>query len=209
MHWFDRATKQLAEAPNASTRRTALKGAAFAAFAAPFGSTAVTYAANQMRRLDSEADCLECLRHAGATYNRSVLACNVLEGKYRPLLKPKGGKGKAPGGGGKKKKKKGVKPAEAVKEFTCLGYAYDKWLHNGQGCRIASCSGEGGEGPRLPEQGLESEKCPAGTGYCAAGLCCYSGDKCCKCENGGGGTGGYICCASVVGCECCGPITGV
>jgi hypothetical protein len=209
MHWFDRATQQLAEAPqrSSSTRRTVLKGAAFAALAAPFGGTAVTYASNQLRRVSSDAECIACLTRASENYNTSVAICDIVERNKRPLLlKPKGGsKGKPTGGKGKKKKKKGVKPAEAAKHVSCLGEAFEDLYHQINGCRIAQCSGAGGEGPRLEDP--HTQKCPAGTLPCAEGLCCYGGDKCCSCPgNGGvaGPQGGAICCASVVGCECCG-----
>jgi hypothetical protein len=206
MHWFDRATQQLAGAPSTgSTRRAVLKGAAFATLAAPFGDTAVTYAANQLRRADSNAECIACLSKASSNFNRSAAACKIVEaGSISHLLKPKGPtKPKAPGKGGKKK---GAKPAKAAQKVTCLGEAYEDLYHHINACRIVQCSGSGGEGPRQPNP--KTQACPAGTEICAEGLCCYAGDKCCSCGGSAGVAGpqgGAICCASVVGCECCGP----
>jgi hypothetical protein len=211
MHWFDRASQQLAESPRSATRRTVLQGATFAALAAPFGKTAVTYAANQLRRMDSEAECLTCLIKQSGNYNQAVAECEK-SGKsigVSHLLKPKGG-GKpkspnAPGKGGKKKK--GVKPTKAAEQASCITNAYWNFLYHGiNACRIVQCAGIPAE-TAPPQPDPQTQKCPAGTMPCAEGLCCYGGDKCCSC--GGSATvagpqGGSICCAAVIGCECCG-----
>lgn len=210
MHWFDRMSKQFAANPPKATRRSLLRGTAVAVAVAPFAPGALTYANNRMKALDNTEDCVNCLSRSAKRTQEAVNRCKAetpkagaraLSGpKAGALLKPKGG-----GAGGAKggKGKKGMKPTEAAKRAACMAKVAKTFLEESDNCLKVECAGLGETAPPpivLPP-GSGTEACPAGTKFCAGTLCCYGDDNCCPCTAIPGI--GYVCCASVIQCDCC------
>jgi hypothetical protein len=231
MHWFDRFSRQMAEpradatvAPAApattavaapsnasSTRRTVLKGATLAAFTLPFapqlaGRAAAAGVAGAATReggvvqmpgdyeqLESINEfCSNCMARSYGKHDYKWKACGA-SSNPKPFLKPKGG-------GGKKATKKAT-PSKAAKQLACQAKVIKSLDKELQGCRLHFCEGDS-EPPEPPPPGVEAvanPTCPSGTTICSDVMCCYGGDACCVCAS----TGGFICCAGVIGCTCC------
>jgi hypothetical protein len=231
MHWFDRFSRQVAEssagatnevasavatAESASdagtTRRTILKGATLAAFTLPFapqlagraaaagvaGTAATATRENgivQMppgyKQLESTSEfCNNCMARSYGKHDYKWKACGA-SSNPKPFLKPKGG------GGGKKK----TTPGKAAKQLACQAKVIKSLDKELQQCRMHFCEGDS-EPPTPPTPGVEANPnptCPSGTSICSREMCCYGGDACCVCAS----TGGFICCAGVIGCSCC------
>ncbi len=205
MHWFDRMAKQFAENPPKATRRSMLRGTAIAVAVAPFAPGALTYANNRMKALDSTEDCLNCLSRSAKRTQEAVNRCKQMTPKAgaRPLMKPKGGGGGAKGGKGGKGAKKGMKPTEAAKRAACMAQTAKTFLEESDNCLKVECAGLGETAPPpvVVTPGSGGSGCPAGTKFCANTLCCYGADNCCPCNSIP--EVGYVCCASVIGCDCC------
>jgi hypothetical protein len=226
MHWFDRFSRQMAE-PSAgandavaapagtvgATRRRVLKGATLAAFTLPFApqlagraaaagvaGTAATatreHGIVQMppgyEQLESTSEfCNNCMARSYGKHDYKWKACGA-SSNPKPFLKPKGG-----GGGGKKK----TTPSKAAKQLACQAKVIKSLDKELQQCRMHFCEGDS-EPPTPPAPGVEANPnptCPSGTTICSREMCCYGGDACCVCAS----TGGFICCAGVIGCSCC------
>lgn len=197
MHWFDEISRQAAESPGGSTRRSVLKGATAAMFSLPFlagpierlsaAGTASQAAMGRapLRRETTSEFCSNCLNRSYADRNVQLKACGSGGAKR---AKPKG-----PAKPGKK-----ITPANAAKQAACQARVMKDLNKELQGCRQHFCEGDSEPPTPSPVTGGESG-CPSGTTRCSAELCCYGGDACCVC----GSTGGFICCAGVVGCTCC------
>jgi hypothetical protein len=205
MHWFDRMAKQFAANPPKATRRSMLRGTAVAVAVAPFAPGALTYANNRMKGLDATEDCINCFSRSAKRTQEAVNKCKAETPKAgaRALLKPKGG---AAGGGSKGgkggKAKKGMKPTEAAKRAACMAKVAKGFLEESDNCLHIECAGLGESSPPptvLPPSA--GGGCPSGTTFCAGTLCCYAGDNCCPCT--AVPDIGYICCASVIQCDCC------
>jgi hypothetical protein len=233
MHWFDRFSRQMAEprvgattaaAPAttavdaassaSSTRRTVLKGATLAAFTLPFapqlaGRAAAAGVAGTATRaggavemppgyetLESVSEfCSNCMTRSYGKHDSKWKACGA-SANPKPFLKPKG-KG---GGGGKGATKKST-PSKAAKQLACQAKVIKSLDKELQQCRMHFCEGDS-EPPTPPTPGVEANPnptCPSGTTICSKEMCCYGGDACCVCAT----TGGFICCAGVIGCACC------
>ncbi len=187
MHWFDRMSRQLASAPEATaTRRSVFKGVGVAAVGAPFAAQAAAYASNRMKANAAANDCLACLNGALSDYKGRLQGCN----------QNFGGAAKK-----KKKRKKKTTPARSAEMVACIALAREKLLKKAETCRTSSrCRPPVPEPQQSPVSG--ELVCPSGTSACGPApdtSCCYGGDACCPCK----ATGGYICCAGVIGCTCC------
>jgi hypothetical protein len=231
MHWFDRLSRQVAESSAGatdevasavataedgsdagSTRRTVLKGATLAAFTLPFAPQLAGHAAAagvagtatrehgvvQMppgyEQLESTSEfCNNCMTRSYGKHDYKWKACGA-SSNPKPFLKPKGG------GGGKKATKKAT-PSKAAKQLACQAKVLKSLDKELQQCRMHFCEGDS-EPPTPPTPGVEANPnptCPSGTSICSREMCCYGGDACCVCAS----TGGFICCAGVIGCTCC------
>jgi hypothetical protein len=216
MHWFDRVSQQVAEADGAeaptgaTTRRSVLKGATLAAtLALPFVPETVSRAraANPpgtvtggtvelpLERLPLETTsefCNNCLERSYGKHDQMLKGCGSSPSGSKRLLKPKAPP-KAPG--------KKTSPSKAAKQAACQAKVMKSLNKELEGCRMHFCEGDSEDpapaSPGAAEPGAPT--CPGGTTLCSQTLCCYGGDACCVCAS----TGGFICCAAVVGCGCC------
>lgn len=198
MHWFDRVSQQFAAVPAQTTRRSFFRGTAVAVAVAPFAPGALTYANNRIKQRDSTEDCVNCLTRSAQRTQAAVARCKseTPNAGARLLRKPKGG-GKGGKGG---KSKKGAKPTEAAKRAACMGRAAERFLEESDNCTKIECAGLGETAPPPVTAGQGPGGCPAGTRMCNDKICCYGEDNCCPCATI---DGGFICCASVIGCACC------
>ncbi len=197
MHWFDRLSRQIAGAPEAqTTRRGVLRGVGAAAVAAPLAShTAVavasplasytaTYTKNTIKARQASNGCSNCIVAAYRDYKSS--------NKYIKRLFARNGKGKHG--------KLTLVQAAALQSY--LTSNRDAFIQDANACLTGPLCTPAAP-PTVPVTG--STTCPPGTGPCPGGgdtpvTCCYGGDACCVCANV---SGGYICCAGVIGCTCC------
>jgi hypothetical protein len=198
MHWFDEISRQAAESPEGSTRRSVLKGATAAMLSLPFLPGAIEQASaagtagqvpqrsTPLRRESTSEFCSNCLNRSYADRNQQLKACG--SGGAKRAARPKG----------TTKAGKKTTPARAAKQAACQARVMKELNKELQGCRQHFCEGDSEPPAPSPVTGGESG-CPSGTTRCSAELCCYGGDACCVC----GSTGGFICCAAVVGCGCC------
>lgn len=203
MHWFDRLSRQLAAAPETqATRRGVLKGVGVAAVATPFASDAVAYANNYIKARSSSTACTACLQQAMNDYRTRLQLCYdgfglVLSASpYAGLAAAKKKK--------KKKKKRAVTVPADLGGLNCLSFARLQFVQEAKQCRTGPACAPTPTPPSPPTTVSGSTTCPAGTNPCPStggtNTCCYAGDACCPCGNV---TGGYICCAGVIGCVCC------
>ncbi len=197
MHWFDRLSRQVAVAPEArTTRRGMLKGVGAVAVAAPFASTATTYAKNVVKAHQAFNLCTACLQDALSTYQDFVKGCYQT---YAPQSTVKSHAGFA---AAKKKTVRKTTPAQSAEMTKCLSFSWQYLIKQANDCRKSAACVTGPAPPGTTVTG--STYCPPGTSDCpGAGviaICCYAGDACCPCGNV---NGGYICCAGVIGCTCC------
>jgi hypothetical protein len=187
MHWFDQLSRQLAAGPEMqTTRRGVLKGAGAAAvaapLAAPFASPAAAYAKNSIKARQASSQCTNCLLGAYKEYKKDNKSIKKIFARY-----------------GRKPKLSAVQAAALTNYLAGNRRALIDDLN---ACRTGTpCAPP----PPPPVTGTGGTTCPPGTGPCPGGggaivTCCYGGDACCVCANV---TGGYICCAGVIGCTCC------
>jgi hypothetical protein len=217
MHWFDRISREVAESSAGATRRNVLKGATLAAFTLPFapqlaGRAAAAGVAGTATREGGVVQmppgyeqlytvnefCDKCLQDSYGRHDYQWKKCGA-SSNAKPFLKPKGGGG-GKGGGGKKGGKKAT-PSKAARQLACQAKVIKSLDKELQGCRLHLCEGDS-EPPEPPPAGTEAVAnlvCPSGTTVCTQTMCCYAGDACCVCAS----TGGFICCAGVIGCTCC------
>jgi hypothetical protein len=185
MHWFDRLSRQLAAAPEVqTTRRGMLKGVGAAAVAAPFASPAVAYAKNSIKGRRAFSVCLNCVTAAHREYVADNRNIKKFFARY-----------------GKKPKLTAVQSAALASYLAGNRSAY---IQDVNACRTGPACAPSLP-PLPPSGGTGTTTCPPGTGACPGGgdaiaTCCYGGDACCVCGNV---SGGYICCAGVIGCTCC------
>ncbi len=192
MHWFDRLSRGVAERPGipdlVSTRRGLLKGAAMATAAATVAPALARAAPRPLGRGSAGPACEECIRQALEQNQAKVNACSGPDARARP------------GAGGKKGAKKYPIPAQAARRAACRARARKSLGGALQGCAATACESNGVEKEQPPELGTHAT-CPEGTSACTKNMCCSAGDACCLCPSG---PEGYICCAGVIGCTCCG-----
>jgi hypothetical protein len=187
MHWFDHLSRQVAEGSGTSTRRGLLRGALTASAAAAFlpaaASAATGGGARETRRDGSPGDgvigeCENCFARVANSGAEQVEACKKVQGAGR----------------GKKKK-----ASQAARQLACQAKAHKKWGRAETECRLG-CTGKEAE-PELPPEAVGGhQQCPEGTARCTERMCCAIGDNCCICVNG---FEGKVCCAGVIGCDCC------
>lgn len=184
MHWFDRLSRGLAAAPEAqTTRRGVLKGAGVAVVATPFTSYAAAYAKNTIKAQTASDACSKCLTDAYKDYKNT-------EKFWKKLF-------------AKAAKKQGkLTKAQSATLITYLINNRQTFIEDGNLCKRVPCAPA--SSPTTGPTDTGSTTCPPGTSPCpGAGysvICCYGGDACCVCASV---DGGYICCAGVIGCQCC------
>jgi hypothetical protein len=184
MHWFDRVSRQVAEGPGTSTRRGLLRGALTASATAAFLPAAASAATGagagrEPRREGVIGECEGCYARVNNRGRELLEGCKAVKGVGR----------------GKKKK-----ASQAARQLACQAKVHKKWGRAETGCRLFSCEGKESE-PELPSPEVSGHaSCPEGTARCTDKMCCAIGDNCCICVNG---FEGKICCAGVIGCDCC------
>jgi hypothetical protein len=188
MHWFDRLARATAEAPAVSTRRGLFKGAA-AVTAAAAVAPALASAAERRAPGSAGPRCEACIAGALAANHEKIEAC-VRGGASRRLAMASGKKGL----------KKWPIPAEVARRMACRSKARKDLGGALAGCANNLCESPGVEKEQPPELSTHAT-CPEGTAPCTKNMCCAAGDACCLCPSA---PEGYICCAGVIGCTCCG-----
>jgi hypothetical protein len=197
MHWFDRLSRGVAASEAAaaglgresgiSTRRSLLKGAfaatATAAFVPAAAAAAGATGGRVTRGGGSPGDgvigeCESCFARVNNAGREAVEACKKVQGAGR----------------GKKKK-----ASQAARQLACQAKAHKKWGRTQTECRLG-CTGKETEPVQPPSEVSGHASCPEGTARCTDRMCCANGDNCCICVNG---FEGKVCCANVIGCDCC------
>jgi hypothetical protein len=186
MHWFDRLARSAADGSAISTRRGLLKGAA--------AVTAAAAVAPALARAETPAGarptCEACIAEALTANHEKIEACTRKGGATKRLATASGKKGL----------KKYPIPAEVARRMACRSKARKDLGGALGGCANTACESPGVE-KELPPGITSHYSCPEGTFPCTKNMCCAGGDACCLCPTA---PEGYICCAGVIGCTCCG-----
>jgi hypothetical protein len=189
MNWFDRLARSAADGSAISTRRGLLKGAAAVTAVASFGP-ALALGAERRAPASARPGCEACIAEALAANHEKIEACTRKGGSSQRLATASGKKGL----------KKYPIPAEVARRMACRSKARKDLGGALGGCANTSCESPGVE-KELPPEVTAHATCPEGTFPCTKNMCCAGGDACCLCPSA---PEGYICCAGVIGCTCCG-----
>lgn len=195
-HWFDRMSRAAAGEANVS-RRDLFVSAGVAAFGTTvLASDSFAATAMHIEGRASQTACEKCLLDEIKDHKKTLKNCDKSGNFF----------GAIPGGPRKGKKARAAPPVPAAKKLACIMRAESSHAFFMKDCGQFKCRAPGMKIPpaTLPDgtpTGSTGTQCAPGTSLCSlsAQLCCYGDDACCPCK----ATGGFICCASAVGCGCC------